>query len=299
MFNYIAFGLHIASEIEFPELFPDSQTNPADVSITIGKTPENLTAGKIDNVELWITPEEYLIHYKDIGWYYASNGKEIIVQPCSKSDPKLIRLYLLSNAMAAIIHQRKLIPFHASGIFIKGGIALITGPSGSGKSTTLKALTTRGHKIFTDDVCVLKEKDETILATPSYPMIKLWKESFDLLSLGDEQRTHGLYQHSNKFGVFFHDQFVSSWEPPLKIFNIEKLDSAEKVTLSKPEGSNAFKLIGENTYRNHYVEAMKLNSLHFKLVSGLVKQCDVFTLTRPLHTDSISQIVSMIEDQIQ
>ncbi len=163
MFYYTAFGFSIASEIYFPELLIRKKPKSADIQIQIGSTPKSLDEGVTDNPELWITPDKYLIHFKDSAYYYAENGKRIIVEPYKNAEPNSMRVYLLCNAMAAIIHQRKLIPLHASGIIIDNGVALIVGHSGAGKSTTIKALTKKGHKIFTDDVCVLKSKKEKIL----------------------------------------------------------------------------------------------------------------------------------------
>jgi hypothetical protein len=298
MFYYTAFGFNITSEIEFPELLINKQSKFTDVQIRFGSSPRSIENGDTDNPDLWITPDQYLIHFKDVSWYYAENGNLVIIDPYQNADVKSIRLYLLCNAMAAIIHQRKLIPLHASGIISKNGVALIAGQSGIGKSTTVKALSQKGHKIFTDDVCVLKLQDKKILAIPSYPMMKLWENSFDLLQLGDKNEEHKLKFDMNKYGVFFHDQFISKWKPVIKIFNIEEADNTGNVQIKKQKGIQAFKIIGENTYRNHYVEPMKLNTLHFEIVSGLVKQCEVFKITRPVNKDSVLEVIEIIEKEL-
>lgn len=298
MFYYTAFGFNITSEIEFPELLVNKTSAVTDVQIRFGPSPRFLDTGVTDNPDLWITPNQYLIHFKDVSWYYAENGNLIILDPYQNADVKSVRLYLLCNAMAAIIHQRKLIPLHASGIISKNGVVLIAGQSGIGKSTTVKALSQKSHKIFTDDVCVLKFHEKKILAIPSYPMMKLWENSFELLQLGNKNEEHKLKFDMNKYGVFFHDEFVSKWKPVIKIFNIEEADDTEKVCIKKQKGIEAFKIIGENTYRNHYVEPMKLNTLHFKIASGLAEQCEVFKITRPANRNSISEVVEIIEKEL-
>jgi hypothetical protein len=295
MFYYTAFGFNIASEIEFPELFINKKSTITDVHIRLGESPKFLKDGITGSPELWLTSNQYLVHFKEVAWYYAEKGNLIIIEPYQNADEKNIRLLLLCNAMAAIIHQRKLIPLHASGIISKDGVVLIAGQSGIGKSTTIKALTKKGHKIFTDDVCVLKSQERKILAIPSYPMMKLWENSFNLLQLGIINENHKLYADTNKYGVFFHDYFVSKWLPVLKIFNIEKVNYAHDVQIKKQKGIEAFKIIGENTYRNEYVEPMKLNTLHFEIVSGLLQQCEVFTITRPANGDSVSEVIEIIE----
>lgn len=298
MYYYTAFGFNIASEIEFPELFLSPSAAVPDVRIRIGSSPRSIADGTTPNSDLWITPNQYLIHFKDVAWYYAENGNLIIADKESNANPKIFRLYLLCNAMAAIIHQRKLIPLHASGIISNKGVVLIAGHSGIGKSTTIKALTQRGHKIFCDDVCVLKSDGYKILAIPSYPMMKLWENSFDLLQLGSTKEEDKLKFDINKYGVFFHDEFSSDWKPVVKVFNIEKVEDDNKVSLKKQTGLKAFEIIGANTYRNHYVEPMKLNTLHFKMVSDLVKQCEVYKITRPVNSNSILEVVEVIEKEL-
>ena len=298
MFYYTAFGFNITSEIEFPELFIREQESDSDVNIRIGITPKYLAEGITANPDLWVTPNQYLIHFKDVAWYYAENGDHVIVEPYQNAEPKSIRLFLLCNAMAAIIHQRKLIPLHASGIVYNDGVVLIVGQSGAGKSTTIKALGNKGHQIFTDDVCVLKLHGNKILVIPSYPMMKLWESSFDLLELGNINDHHKISLAFNKFGLFFHDKFILKWMRVSKIFNIVKSGFENGVSIQKLKGLEAFKIIGENTYRNHYIDHMKLNRLHFEMVAGLLQQSDVFKISRPDGKDSISEVIKFIEQEL-
>ena len=298
MFQYTAFGLNIASEIEFPEMFLSKNTELVDVHIRIGKTPKFIKDGRTENSELQITPNEFLMHFKDVARYYATEGNLIIAEPYPDANIKKLRLYLLCNAMAAIVHQRKLIPLHCSGIICKTGVAIIVGPSGAGKSTTVKALTQKGYSIFADDVCVIKSEKNKVLAIPSYPMMKLWDKSFDLLELENAKAEDKIISEMNKYGVFFHDEFISEWKPVVKIFTIVKEEDSHKVLAEKQTGIDAFKIIAENTYRNYYVEPMKLNAIHFEMVSNLLRQCEVYKITRPADKNSIAEVVKIIEEKL-
>lgn len=298
MFYYTAFGFTIASEIYFPELFVNGISKPPDVRIRRGTTPRSLDESATADPNLWINPDQYLIHINEVAWYYVENGNLVIAEPYAEAEEKSIRLFLLCNAMAAIIHQRKLIPLHASGVISKNGVALIIGHSGAGKSTTIKALTEKGHSIFTDDVCVLRSCEGKVTAIPSYPMMKLWENSFALLGLGEKDEANRLRSGMDKYGVFFHDQFVPDWKPVIKIFNIANSGNAEEAMIKKQNNIEAFVAIGENTYRSQYVEPMKLNAVHFGMVSDLLKQCNVYKITRPVDTDSVSQVVAIIEKEL-
>lgn len=298
MFYYNAFGLHIASEMEFPEMLPGAKTDVVAVNIRLGAVPEFPEEGNTIKGYLWITPDEFLILFQDVATYYAKNGNLIIADINPEADKKLVRLYLLCNAMAAIIHQRKLIPLHGSGIISKRGVALVVGQSGAGKSTTIKALTQRGHPIFADDVCVLKNKQQAIFAIPSYPMMKLWENSFELLKLGVAPKSKQFSADYNKYAVFFHDNFVTEWLPVCKIFNLIVSEDCTEVSITKQTGVEAFYTIGENTYRNYYIDPMNLNALHFDMISKLIQQCEVYKIVRPATVDSIATVVETIENKL-
>ncbi len=294
MFYYTAFGLIISSEIQFPELVA-SENKEADLKIIIGVTPKLLENPDFSNDEFSITPTQFLQHIEEVAYYYAEKGEIIIVEPYKDADLRSLRIYLLCSTMSAIIHQRGMIPMHASGILTDQGVVLIIGDSGAGKSTTIKALIKRGHQIFTDDVCVLQNQNGKIVGIPSYPVMKLWKNTFKLLELGEVDGEARLWPDVDKFAVYFHNGFISSWKKISKIFILEKSEDIYQPILINQSGVEAFIAIGSNTYRGCYIEPMKLIALHFAMVNGVIKQCEVLKITRPAEGDSVSLVTELIE----
>ena len=160
-YKYWAFDLQVESEIEFPELFPFTFEH-ADLKISLGVTPRQLQGDKVvQKVNVLMSPNEYIIDVIAVARYYAAHGNQILIEAAPDADEKSIRLFLLSNAMAAILHQRDMSPFHASAVHCEGGLALFCGRSGAGKSTLATSLQLKGYKIFSDDVCVLKPDPDT------------------------------------------------------------------------------------------------------------------------------------------
>lgn len=110
---YFAYGLTIASNIDFPELYVIPPTQKPDVLVSIGNTPALLPVNENGNqVNIHITATEYLLFVNDAGSFYAVNGNEVIIEPIANADMKVVRIFFLSNAMAAILYQRKLVPIH-------------------------------------------------------------------------------------------------------------------------------------------------------------------------------------------
>ena len=152
MFFYWAYGLEIQSELEFPEMHPYAVKMP-DLEIKFGKVPAMLTGHEVIAKEkFFVSPTEYLIHLP-ICSYYVKEGASITIELRENADLPSVRLFLLTNAMAAVLHQRNKVALHAGAIQTEKGLVVICGDSGAGKSTTISALQQKGYKIFVDDVC--------------------------------------------------------------------------------------------------------------------------------------------------
>src|SRR3954471_1894098 len=105
MNKYWGCGLHILSEIEFPEFLAADFEQP-DITIKMGAVPESLTGENVvHKVKVSMSPTEYLQKVQNVATYYVANGTEIRIERKPDADEKSIRLFLLSNGMAAILHQ--------------------------------------------------------------------------------------------------------------------------------------------------------------------------------------------------
>lgn len=299
MYQYWAFGLHINSELPFPEFLATAFTSP-DVVITVGKAPECLEGEDVMAFpKLSASPTQYLVTIDNVAKYHVSGGKTITIEPCAGADDNSIRLFLLSNAMAALLHQQHKIPMHASGIITPNGLVLFTGLSGAGKSTTALALIQRGYDIFTDDVCVLgcNETNGAVEAVASYPMMKLWEQTVDNMQL-DQAKQHRLRPGLDKYGIFQHDTFFTGKLPISKIFVLETDSDAPGFSCKKIKDLEAFDLLQQNTYRRSYVNLMKLEQHHFTMMTHLTRQTDVYKLVRPKTSGDIPAFIDFLQQYI-
>ncbi len=300
MYKYLGFGLHIASEIECPELMP-SNFEIADVTIRIGKTPNNIA--NEDNAKIpfsSINKNEYLLDIQNICKYYAANGNLIIAEPADGTDERSIRLFGLGVVMAAILYQRNLIPLHASGILRNGKIILFTGNSGAGKSTLIAHLITRGHQIFTDDICILNSDitEKTIQGTASYPMIKLWDDAVEQLDNDLFTLDFKVRPKLPKYGQFFHDRFDTGDYPIDKIFVLNPDRYATEISLKQMKPAQAFKLLEQQTYKNHLITNTLTRKHHYSLLLRLAQTTPVFEITRPVAGAPVTAIYDSIRELI-
>lgn len=296
---YFAYGLSIATEIDFPELFVIEPTETPDVNVCYGKVPPHLTERPEEQQkEVFINATEFFLPISDIAHYYAANGNEVIIEPLPEADEKSVRLFFLSNAMAAILYQRDFIPLHASAIFSNDGVALFLGDSGVGKSTTVATLQTRGHRIFSDDICVPIKVGNEIKTFAAYPMMKLWKDTFAMANLGKYEEEDRIRPEFDKYGKFFNESFETDAHAIKRIFILEKDDTIKELQSKELKGIEAFRYLQYYAYRLAYIDAMGKRKAYFDVLLDLSNSIPITLISRPENSNTIDEVMQLIENQL-
>ena len=189
IYYYNVHGLRIASTLEIPELSGSSSRASSDddsqIRIELGKTPVELERPVSLAAGYEVSGKQCLLSIPSCARYLVTSGQTITIEPARGAYPSEVRLYLLGSAFAALLHQRGLVPLHASAIALKQGCVVFLGGSGVGKSTLATMLAVRGFRLMSDDVVVARRgEDGTIFAAPSSPTIKLWPEAVQHLGRG-------------------------------------------------------------------------------------------------------------------
>lgn len=302
MYKYYGFGLNIASEIEMPELLP-ADFSKSDVIIKRGEVPKSVVGEKVFSKEFFSLGEnEYILNVKDICRFYAKNGNTIFFQPehDAEKDMKSIRVFMLGSVMAIILHQRFLLPMHASAIVKDNGLVLFMGESGAGKSTLLANMIKNGHRAFTDDICVLSDADDgkKVYGAASYPMIKLWEDAIKLVDEDLFNKEYEMRPHLPKFGQFFHDNFERAQLPVSKMFILNPTTQTQKVTCNRLSGIEAFKELEKQAYRYRLVTGKTMRPKHFKIISSLLQHCPIYKISRPAQTATLEDVYNVIAERI-
>lgn len=296
MYNYWGFGLHITSEIEFPELLPADFEKP-DVQLTLAPVPHVSGNRKVSpaNFQFVLNDKQLLFEVAGVAKYFAGNGDTIIIEPdTGLAEMRMLRLFALATVFAGILIQRKQLPMHASAILHKNQLVLICGHSGAGKSTTLAGLTKKGCRVFSDDIVVVNALKN---ATASYPMIKLWEDAQD--KLDDKlfaDKTFFIKPGMNKYGIFFHQNFDTNSYPVKKVLILNK-GGVDKIESKKVMDTDAFKELGKQVYRPILLHNNELQALKFNIISGLANSTDVYQVTRPAECN-VTDLVEYVEKLI-
>ena len=268
-----------------------------DVTIRLGKVPQTLSGNDIiTKGRLSMSPTEYLLHLP-ICSYYVKDGQEITIELQDDADEKSVRLFLLTNAMAALLHQRNKVALHAGAVVTNDGLIIICGDSGAGKSTTISALQQKGYKVFADDVVVLDEDASGGgIAFASYPTIKLWEDSLEKLGVGELSEEAKLREHVAKYKLHFHEEFTSHPLPVAKVFVLKKNETLNEPVIKPLAGVQAFTELYAQLYRTSQINSLEKRNLLFNSISRLAGKIPVQQIERPTEGNSIEKVLALIQN---
>ncbi|MFM6947697.1 MAG: hypothetical protein ACKOWQ_01665 [Aquirufa sp.] len=299
MNNYLFFGQWIISEFVLPEInsITDNAGLANPILLKYGKVPLSLEKPATEEKPFSTFNEnEFLYQIPEIAKYYIRKGNEIIIEPISENETEVL-LFFYSNALAAVLYQRNLIPFHASGVKINDKqIVLFPAPSRTGKSTTAIFLEKKGYPIFSDDTVLLEVKDGKCYATPSYPIMRLWQNSIEESEQYETEDGYELRPGMNKFGISFGDKYsTDKMEVAALVFLNNR---TEELKIESLKSKNVFLYLGNNVYRKQWIIGMKKQITQFQLVSAISQKVPAFIANRPKGEDTFQSFSNAIEQEI-
>ena len=80
-----------------------------------------------------VKQNECSIDIEGVAFYYVSGGKSICITPYAGAEESIIEHFLHKWGVVIILHQRKILNFHASAFSLHDRGIMICGDSGAGK----------------------------------------------------------------------------------------------------------------------------------------------------------------------
>jgi hypothetical protein len=289
-----AFGLHIRSELELPELMPDDG-GETDVVIRLGDVPERLAGALAVGRHGWATPDAFLFEAVDVARYLVSGGAEVVIEPTLGAAGSHVRTYLLGSVLGALCYQRGMIPLHANALEVDGRCIALAGDTGAGKSTLAALLSRRGWRMMGDDVCALSfESDGGLMVWPGVRRFKLWADA--LAALG--HKTIGLEKVVDGREKYVLPQDRGDPPEPAPFDRLYLLAAAapgEAVTISQLGGKAAFEALIANTYRLEIATAMGRRAEVFVRAIEALRQASVFRFARRWGFETLAEDAAVLE----
>lgn len=293
MYQYKAFGLKIASDIELPELHRANGC-VADVVIIHGTAPGTIEEPLEENNYYQVAEKIFLFWVEGVARYCVKQGREVVVEAYHDADPKEIRLYLLGTAMGVLLLQRGIIPLHGSAIIREGHCVVFTGQCGAGKSTLANALYKKGAMLLADDVAAVHvDRNRSPYVVPAYPRQKLWQDSADMMNI-DIAGLDRVCKNMSKYNVPVDNGFGDIPRILNVIYELQ-VSSGGKVAITPLNGIEKLRTVLNHTYRAWLIGEMGIQAAHFAKCAAIVETVPVFRITRPDGTMSLGKIVDVFE----
>ena len=275
------YGLTVATWIAFPELECASADAPVDAVFRLGEVPPELGESKSNGARFQAAPGRLLAWIDGVARYLAVDGREIIVQPEPSAIEGDLRALLLCSPMGGLLHQRGLLPLHASAIATPRGAVVFMGNSGRGKSTLAAHFRQRGFKVLADDIAVVTfDAGGRPQVQPGLPQFKLWPNSVS--ELGEEAGSlPRLRPQMEKRTLAFPDSFCRESLPLARLYALEADNQSPDIHLHPQPVLDRVRLLLDHTYRAQYLPGLGIQKAHFQSLSRVAAAVPVVRVTRP------------------
>jgi hypothetical protein len=259
MSDYRLCSWKVRSELPLPELLPwtGDAARPADIDIVVGEVPPPPPAPVFSSPFTQIDAEgRARLDVAGVAAFLVTGGNRIVVAPRIAGDSPDIGLFLLGSAFGFLCHQRELVPLHAACLEIDGRAIAFAGPSGAGKSTLAASLIARGHRLLADDVTVIDPAGGGATVLPSFPRMKLWRDSLDALGLEPGRRLRSKeelekFEHRVPASAFRADDIPLAMVCHLRAAPASGMREPYRLT-----GVSAVDMVRQNIYRRRILKAM-------------------------------------------
>jgi len=293
-YYYTAFGLSFASDVECPELTVMEPSSRADVTITLAEIPERIEAPLHVARRAQIGEGVFQFEPRGLARYRVVRGEAIQVQPLAGAAPEDVRLYLLGTALGILLHQRGLLPLHASVVEWDGGAVAFCGPSGAGKSTLAAALHSRGQSVLCDDVgVVVPGPDGDPLLYPGFPRIKLWRDALEHFDLDHRELTPD-WTRAEKYHLQLHDTFHRRPLPLRQVHFLERAGAGEPAALHPLKGGTGVPLLVTNTYRAGQARRMGESRANFLRCAQVADKVALYRFVRPWGLEQLAESIALL-----
>lgn len=293
---YRVYGMNVASEMELPELLSvtpqyEPANGSADVRIEFGSVIEGFPGYEQSDSWAQSFNGECLLKIKGAGRFLVSHGSRVIIEKETNASFDDLRTWLLGSVLAAVAHQRRLIPLHISAVLSPHGAIAFTGDSGAGKSTIAAHINeSLGWPLISDDVSCLYQEQDLFLVESGVHTVKLWTDALDSLDRSSVGLKRDLLRQ-DKFHALDSSKFVSGRFPLTKLI---RLGWGADLTIDVLVGRRAFEATIGAIYRPELAQICG-NRAIIDGAMALAQGIDVFQLWRPQHRQVAAEVPKTIE----
>lgn len=175
-----------------------------------GAADRRIDGISLSDESIVVNETEYLQKVAGVGKFYASDGRYVEYLAEEGADPEWVHLYLNGQVLVALLHQRRIINFHASSFSHEGKGVIVLGDTGAGKTSLTVAFAMNDSRYLSDDLTPVVFRKAVPHIWSFNRKIKLRPDSLGQLSISNERLTEAeagtgkMYLHPDRKPEEFH-----------------------------------------------------------------------------------------------
>jgi hypothetical protein len=291
MYSYLAYGMGIKCDIPLPDMI--EQDAGTDVVMRLGKVEPLEPIDPGTRLCLQFKANEAYFFHCEMGQGRASHGLEIIGEPVSGSDIRLLGVLAQTLGLAILLHQRGYVTLHASSVNLGRGAVAFLGNSTAGKSFAAAALYSRGHAVVADDVTVVGVNSSGPLVYPGLPVLQLLPDAAEHFGYSAEG-LEGLDPFEEKVIRRFHSEFSQRAVPLSRMYILEDGPSVRVKPVSRHRA--VFELVRHSYWIRLMHDARPAS--YFLQCARLCEIVPVLRLIRPRSADAMPEVIRVVEENL-
>jgi hypothetical protein len=287
------------SEIDIPELRSSRGSGERHVTIRLGSVPGNLDGATSYDEYCQVALSEYLLDIPDAARYYVCNGNEVRLEIAPGAPIANVSTFLLGSVFGVLCHQNGLLPLHASAIECGGRVTAFLGHSGAGKSTLAACLQRRGHRIVSDDICLLESDadSETLRVVPVAGWLKLWNES--LQHLGEKPiEQNRVFSTDDKFRIYLPETGSERRRLSRVVFLASDPNPEAQPALEPLPLLDAIAGLMDMTYVGYVPALAGQQPRIFQQCARVLQNAQAWRLTVPWGLERMNSVLDLVEKEI-
>jgi len=315
VYNYVAYGLCLSSNLPIAGLLPCSSSAVPDVQIKLGTLPSwhssngrrslryaSSYPGKTgeSDLQIWDVDNGEFLHvlYSDgVEFWLDRELTTLWAHWPTGSSSQDTQSYLVGPILGLLLRLRGIVCLHASAVSINDRAVVFVGSEGAGKSTTAAGFARRGYSVLSDDIVALVECGHEFQTLSAYPRVNLWPDSVKLL-YGSEDALPQIMPDWDKRCLKVGEAEGTTFEErPLPVGAIYVLGQAAGASGEGVEiisQKTALMMLVENTYATNFLDAQQ-RAKEFEVLSRVVATVPVRKINRGAEGAGIEEFCAAIQ----
>jgi hypothetical protein len=285
----------VRSALPLPETVPWLGPDRAvDIEIRLGRLPARVGESTPELSYIEAAPDGSLLLDAMPFGRFLVRPDCVVVDSLLPLDSADLRVRLLGPVLGMLCYLRGILPLHACSVRIDTRTIAIAGRSCAGKSTLVAALLRRGHTLITDDICAITYPSASPSVLPSFPALKLARDSLKTLDIGPNGLTH-VWLDTDKFLVPVSDGFDPAPSILEKVYLLEDAPEGIADAITAINGVEAFQQLSGMFYRPAIGRLLFTRAALFGMAARLAAHVAVRRLVLSADFGCLDEIARLVE----